>query len=297
MQNKLVEGFREMWDALLSNLPQIIVGLVLLLLVIGVGSFLRSLIRNRLFRRINDQLLVNFIGRIVFLIFLILGLIIFLNQVGLGKAASGLLAGAGVSAIVLGFAFKDIGEHFLAGFFLAFSRPFSIGDVIEVIDKVGTVKALSFRNTHVRTFDGRDIYIPNGILIKNPLTNYTKDGLLRHEFIVGLDYGDNIAEATDVVLSELEGIKNIAKTKDLAPFVIIEKFDVSTVNLKVYFWTNTAEFSGSVLLLKSTVMRRVCKRLMDEGYNLPADILELKPYKNEQAIPVEVRNGKGAGEA
>lgn len=297
MQNKLVEGFSEMWDALLSNLPQIIVGLVLLLLVIGVGSLLRSLIRNRLAGRINDQLLVNFIGRIVFLIFLILGLVIFLNQVGLGKAASGLLAGAGVSAIVLGFAFKDIGEHFLAGFFLAFSRPFSIGDVIEVIDKVGTVKALSFRNTHVRTFDGRDIYIPNGILIKNPLTNYTKDGLLRHDFVVGLDYNDNIADATEVVLKELERTKNIAKAKDLAPFVIIEKFDVSTVNLKVHFWTNTAEFSGSVLLLKSTVMRQVSKRLLDEGYNLPADIVELKSYKSDQIFPVEVHKPKNTGEA
>ncbi|GAB5522387.1 MAG: hypothetical protein Roseis2KO_02590 [Roseivirga sp.] len=294
MQNKLVEGFKEMWEALLSNLPQIIVGTVLLLLVIGVGSLLRSFIRNRLAKRINDQLLVNFIGRIVFLIFLILGLIIFLNQVGLGKAASGLLAGAGVSAIVLGFAFKDIGEHFLAGFFLAFSRPFSIGDVIEVIDKVGTVRSLSFRNTHVRTFDGRDIYIPNGILIKNPLTNYTKDGLIRHDFTVGIDYGDDVTRATETIMKELESTKHITRSTGLEPFVIIEKFDVSTVNLKVHFWTNTAEFSGSVLLLKSTVMKQICKRLMDEGFSLPADIVELKPYKSDQLIPVEVYKGDNA---
>ena len=62
----------------------------------------------------------------------IFGLLLFLGIVGLGKAASGLLAGAGVSAFIIGFAFKDIGENFLAGIIMAFDRPFRIGDVVEI---------------------------------------------------------------------------------------------------------------------------------------------------------------------
>lgn len=292
MQNELLQGFREMWDSFLANLPSIVVGLCLLLVIIGIGIFLRSFIRSRLLKKLDDQLLVNFIGRVVFLIFLVFGLVVFLNQVGLGGAASGLLAGAGVSAIVLGFAFKDIGENFLAGFFLAFSRPFSIGDVIEVLDKVGTVRALSFRNTQIRTFDGRDIYIPNGMLIKNPLTNYTKDGLLRHDFVIGLDYGEDILEANQVMLKTLQEVTDIPKSADLAPFVIIDKFDTSTVNLKIYFWTNAAEFSGSVLLIKSRVMHQVCKALLDQGFSLPADIVELKAYGADERFPLIIHKAE-----
>jgi small-conductance mechanosensitive channel len=292
MQNELLQGFREMWNGFLANLPHIVVGLCLLLVIVGIGVFLRSFIRGRLLKKLDDQLLVNFIGRVVFLLFLVFGLVVFLNQVGLGGAASGLLAGAGVSAIVLGFAFKDIGENFLAGFFLAFSRPFSIGDVIEVLDKVGTVRSLSFRNTQIRTFDGRDIYIPNGMLIKNPLTNYTKDGLLRHDFVIGLDYGEDILEANQVILKTLQEVTDIPKSADLEPFVIIDKFDTSTVNLKIYFWTNAAEFSGSVLLLKSRVMHQVCKALLDHGFSLPADIVELKAYGADERFPLLIHKAE-----
>tara|TARA_B110000046_G_scaffold47958_1_gene53064 strand:+ start:43216 stop:43455 length:240 start_codon:yes stop_codon:yes gene_type:complete len=68
------------------------------------------------------------------------------------------LAGAGVTAILLGFAFKDIGENLLAGIMLAFNRPFTIGNVIELDGFLVTGKALQLRSTHLRTFDGRDIY-------------------------------------------------------------------------------------------------------------------------------------------
>jgi small conductance mechanosensitive channel len=66
----------------------------------------------------------------------------FLNKIGLGDAVAGLLAGAGVTAIIVGFAFKDIGENLLAGIMLAFNRPFNIGNVVEIDGFVGTVKAL-----------------------------------------------------------------------------------------------------------------------------------------------------------
>jgi len=240
--------------------------------------------------RINDQLLSNFIGRLIFLIFLIIGVVMFLNQIGLGQAAGGLLAGAGVSALIIGLAFKDIGENFLAGFFLAFSRPFSIGDVIQVADITGKARALNFRNTHVRTFDGRDVFLPNSMLIKSPLTNFTRDGLMRHDFVIGLDYGDNIAEATRVIIEELTSMANITKAEGIEPFVIINDFGTSTINLRTYFWINTYDYVGSTLQLKSAVMHQVLLRLSEAGFNMPADIIELKIYQEGQPIPVSLRN-------
>ncbi len=174
MKDRFVASFNDFTDKIIDNSPDIAIGLILLVLFIVIGSLVRSFIKKRLFKKLDDRLLVNFIGRIVFLLLVIMGGVIFLNQIGLGKAASGLLAGAGVSTLILGFAFKDLGENFLAGFFLAFSRPFGIGDVIEVEGLKGMVKVLNFRNTHIRSFDGRDIYLPNAMLIKNPLQNYTQ---------------------------------------------------------------------------------------------------------------------------
>lgn len=288
MNEKLRTAFDNFWSSILDNAPSILIGFGLLLIFILIGYSLQSLIRRRLIRRLNDQLLTNFIGRVVFLIFIIIGLTTFLNEVGWGKAASSLLAGAGVSALIIGFAFKDIGENFLAGFFLAFSRPFSIGDIIEIEGMKGTVRALNFRSTHVRTFDGRDVFVPNASLIKNMLTNYTRDGLMRHNFIIGIDYGDDLVKANQVILDELSRVDGLVKNMGMEPFVVIQEFGTSTINLNIHFWTNSHDFEGSVLLLKSEVMRLIVDRLTQEGFSMPADIVELKIYKPEYAIPVTV---------
>ncbi|UII24769.1 mechanosensitive ion channel family protein [Fulvivirga maritima] len=289
MKERVFNAFAHFWESIIDRVPEISIGVIMLVFFTITGVMLRRFTQRRLLKRLGDQLLANFIGRIIFLVFLVIGIVIFRNQLGLSRAAGGLLAGAGVSALIIGFAFKDIGENFLSGFFLAFSRPFRIGDIIQVDSFTGTVRALSFRNTHIRTFDGRDIFIPNSILIKQPLTNFTRDGLMRHDFIVGLDYGDDIARATTVILDELSKMQNITTAEGVEPFVIINDFGTSTINLKIHFWINTYDFLGSTTVLKSTVMHQVVNRLISEGFNMPADIIELKIYQEGQPIPVAVK--------
>jgi len=211
----------------------------------------------------------------------------------LGKAVSGMLAGAGLTAVILGFAFKDIGENLLAGVMMAFSRPFNIGDVIEINSFVGTVKFLNLRNTHIRTFNGRDIYIPNSNMVKNPLINYTQDGLLRHDFIVGLDYGEAIPEVIRVIDQALMDITEIVHAKELKPFVTIQEFATSTINLKIHFWINSKDYIGSTVVLKSEVMRQVISALIQKDFGMPADILELKIYQEGQPIPIMLKKEEG----
>jgi small-conductance mechanosensitive channel len=289
MRSRVEEAFAKFWDSVLARSPEILVGLILLIVFILLGYMARRLIRNRLIRRVNDPLLVNFIGRIVFLLITLIGIILFLGQVGLTEAAGGMLAGAGVGALILGFAFKDIGENFIAGFLLAVSRPFGIGDIIQIDTFTGTVKELKFRNTRIRTLDGRDIFVPNATMVKNPLTNFTRDGLMRHDFTIGLDYEDSMAEAIKSIINELSGLANIVKTPDLMPFVTIKQFGVSTIDLQVFFWINTVDFLGQVTVLKSQVMHEVLKRLKRDGFNMPADIVELKIYQEGKPIPVHLQ--------
>ena len=288
MKEQFINAFERFFDRVVDQSPDIVVGILLFAALTFMGQTLRRLTKKRLARRVEDPLLVNFIGRIIFLVFLIIGIVFFLNQVGLGKAAGGLLAGAGVSAIILGFAFKDIGENFLAGFFLAFSRPFSIGDVIELEGLKGVVKALNFRNTHIRTFDGKDIFIPNAMLIKNPLQNFTRDGLLRYRFVVGIDYGDDIRKAIKTIVDTLNKDSHIEKEGDVEPFIQLEEFATSTVNLGVYYWVNSKNFTGHIASLTTGVMHAVVQKLIAEGFNLPADIVELKIYQEDEPILLAV---------
>jgi small-conductance mechanosensitive channel len=290
MIERIQQEFGEWWDGMLEISPSIFFGTALLILFIILGNFAKKVFIKRFGSRTDDLLLTNFLGKILFWIFVIIGISFFLKKIGLGGAVSGLLAGAGVTAIVLGFAFKDIGENLLAGIMLAFNRPFNIGNVIEIDSFVGTVKALQLRSTHIRTFNGRDIYIPNSSLIKNPLINYTQDGLLRHDFVVGLDYGESIQDVMHVINSTLENVKEIVHAEGLAPFVTISEFATSTINLKIHFWINTKDFLGSTTVLKSEVMRQIISALIAKDFGMPADILELKIYQEGRPIPIQIKN-------
>lgn len=292
MKNRFAEAFNQYYEMIIDRSPNILLGVFGLVLFIFLGILVKRVVRKRI--HIEDVLLKNFISRTIMVVFIIIGSVILLNQLGLGKAASGLMAGAGVSAIILGFAFKDIGENFLAGFFLAFSRPFSIGDIIEVESIQGMVSSMSFRNTSVRTFDGRDIFIPNAMLIKNPLTNFTRDGLQRHDFVLGLDYGDNIANAISNIKQVLQAETRIPQEGELEPFVELEEFGTSTVNLRVYYWINSFNYTDSLAILKTEVMRNVLNGLMQEGYTMPADIVELKIYQEDQPIPIRMAKDVGS---
>ncbi len=287
--NQFVDAFREFGNNIVQKSPAILIGLIFLVIFVLIGYGLRALIKRRLNKGTNDPLLISFIGRVVMLTMIIIGLVIFLNQLGLGKAASGVLAGAGVSAIILGFAFKDIGENFIAGFFLAFSRGFNIGDVIEVQGIKGKVTALNLRNTHIRTFDGKDIFMPNALLIKNPLSNFTRDGLLRYDFMIGLDYGANITDAASLIMNTLDAETRIEHNDDLKPFVLLEEFSTSTINIRIFYWVNSFDFLGPIAFLQTEVMNKVITALTKAGFSLPADIIELKIYQEGQPIPVSIK--------
>ncbi|HUV29844.1 MAG TPA: mechanosensitive ion channel domain-containing protein [Acidobacteriota bacterium] len=101
------------------------------------------------------------------------GLVLALNVLGLKGLATSLVAGGGITAVVPGFAFRQIAENFLAGFFPAFSRPFEIGDLIESGDLQGTVTSTEMRSMHVRAVNGRDVFIPSSQIFNIPLINYT----------------------------------------------------------------------------------------------------------------------------
>jgi small-conductance mechanosensitive channel len=228
----------------------------------------------------DDRLLARFLARLIRAAFILLGLMIVMKIIGLTDIAAGLITGASVSAIVVGFAFKDIGENFLAGFMLAFNRPFRVGDVVELEKYRGKVVALNFRNTQIKTFDGKDIYIPNANIIKTPVINYTIDGYQRYDFTFGIDYGSNVDEAIEITMKVLTSIKGILQ-EERKPSVAIKELGTSSIHLTAYYWLDTFDKNSSALQIQTKAMDRVVDALDKAGFYLPGDVLELKYYKNE----------------
>src|SRR5690606_23860716 len=187
--------FGKYYDKLVELMPRLLLGIMTFLIVFFAAKLMRRLLAKYMARRTEELLIAQFVVRMIYLLMIIFGIVVALDIGGLDGTASNLLAGAGLSAIILGFAFKDIGENFLAGILLAFKRPFRIGDLVEIQGIKGRITNLDLRETLVNTYDGKDVFIPNAIIVKNPIVNFTLDGNFRDSFVIGLDYSANVDEA------------------------------------------------------------------------------------------------------
>lgn len=258
------------WQQFLFVLPKLLLALVVLAVASTAARRLSALIGHRLRLRTDDPLLADFLTRFSRWGLLLLGALLALQVVGLSGMVSGLLAGAGLSAFIVGFAFKDIAENFLAGVILAFNRPFRINDTVQIRDMIGHVEALNLRTTLMRTFEGKHIFLPNSLVLKEPLINYTRDGHLRQDFLVSVELGPDVtpAVATDLILSYLRTVPEVQQAPR-TPYVNLEKATATTADLRVYFWTDAEDYRRGVLQLKSQLMEQIKLELRGAGLSVP----------------------------
>ena len=285
-------SLQQYYEEFLRILPRIALAILVIILGVLLAQMLTSFYKRRFQQKSEDPLMSKFLAQAVKVILIIITIMLALRVAGLDDIATGLLTAVGGGAIILGFAFQDIGKNFLAGIILAFNRPFNINDTIKVDDIFGKVKELSFRYSHIKTFDGRDIYIPNSDVLTKPVENYTADGFYRVDFTVGLGYEDDIDAAKKVIQDVLDNNKEIIRDGEHENFVIEDELAASTVNLKVFFWVDTVDYRRASRILRGMIIKEVKVALADRDFNLPSDVVELKLYKNSPDIPFKLNRGE-----
>ena len=269
------------YEGLVVLLPKLIVAIIVFSVLYFLAGRIRKLVQKRLDKQMDDPLLARFLARIARVLIIIIALLIVLQILGLGATAGGLLATAGLGAFVIGFAFKDIGENFLAGIILAFDRPFRIKDVVELDGIEGVVITLNFRTSHLKTFDGKDVYIPNANIIKNKVINYTIDGFIRKNFELRLDYGSDIGRAQKIVLEVLGQVDGIIKAGAKAPAAHLTELENSIMKLTAYYWIDTFDETVSVFKVQTEVLDKSWNALHEAGFYMPGDVIEVKNYKDQ----------------
>lgn len=143
----------------------------------------------RLLRDLVRVLLVALAGAIVY------------SQVW-GKDLSGALTALGVSSIVVGLALQEPLGNLFSGVMLLMERPFEVGDHIEIGDVSGEVKEINWRSAHLKAFGGLTRVVPNSVLNKEVITNYSRPRRLRMEMIeVSFSYDDPPNDVRDVLLA------------------------------------------------------------------------------------------------
>lgn len=185
---------------------------------------------------------------------------------------SGLLVGAGFLGIVLGLAARQTIGSLIAGFVLMFSRPFEIGDWIQIDDREGIVTEITIVNTRMQTFDGEFAMLPNDLVISSEILNRTRKGRLRIHVEVGVDYDTDLDEAVEIakeVVGEVDDILTVPQ-----PQVIVKEFGASAVVLDILYWIDKPS-ARRRNRSRSAVIRAVHDAFDDAGIKIPFPQREL----------------------
>ncbi|MBT8062797.1 MAG: mechanosensitive ion channel family protein [Xanthomonadales bacterium] len=275
--NFVTESLQADWQAFLSFSPRLLYAGLLLLVFASVASAVGKLITRVLQRSEKLRSNVRFVRRIVVWSIRVVGILLALGVMGFQGVAASLLATGGVVAIVLGFAFREIGENLLAGIFLTFSRPFELGDLVKTGDLTGTVRAIDIRSVHIRTEDACDVFVPNAQIFREELYNYTRDGLRRPGFRIGVAYHDDPSAVADLLQTAVARVPNVLSEPQA--FVSIENFADSHVVYGVYFWMDTTRSQQGIVSVSNAVKTACWKALSDAGMTFSTDVttaLEIK---------------------
>ncbi|SFG38266.1 Small-conductance mechanosensitive channel [Halopelagius inordinatus] len=193
----------------------------------------------------------------------------------------GLLVGAGFLGIVVGMAARQTLGSLIAGFVLMFSRPFEIGDWIEIGEYEGIVTDITVVNTRIQSFDGEYVMVPNDVISAETLVNRSRKGRLRIEVEVGVDYDENPTHAAEVAqeaVSELEDVLGVP-----SPQVVLKEFGDSAVVLGVRAWIDRP--SARRRARTQTAIVGAVKEAFDrEGIKIPYPQQELMAREEKEGF-------------
>jgi small-conductance mechanosensitive channel len=225
------------------------------------------------------------IARSVGFLVLMFGIYIVLRVSGLTRLALTVLGGTGILGLVIGIAFRDITENFLASVILSMRRPYLMGDLVEIVGVLGYVQRLTTRATMLVTLDGNHVEIPNSAVYKNTIRNFTTNKNRREDFTVGIGYDAPIIKAQEIVLEVLR--EHPAVLKEPEPWALVDSLGSAVVVLKVYFWLDGSEHSW--LKVRSSVIRMVKRAFQDQDISMPDDAREII---FPRGVPIELKRKK-----
>jgi small conductance mechanosensitive channel len=264
-------GLYDQLRRIVRTMPLLLFSVLILAVAWVIARFFAGVTRRSLRRRELNQLLVNVLGRGVALVIFLLGMYVVFQIAGLSSVALGILGGTGLLGLILGIAFQDIAENFLASILLSFQSPYHSGDLVQIEDVTGFVQIMTLRTTVLMTQDGNHVQIPNATVYKSKITNFTSNPNRRADFVVGIGYEESTADVQELVLDVLR--EHPAVLRDPEPMVLVDNLGAATVNLRIYFWMDGREYS--FLKVKSSVIRLVKRALQEADISMPGEVREL----------------------
>ncbi len=202
------------------------------------------------------------------------GVVIYLIP-GLRNLSYSIFAGAGVLAIVIGFATQKTLGNLVSGVMIAIYQPYRIGDRVAVAGEYGVIEDITLRHTIINTWENKRVVIPNSKMDDEIIDNYTlEDPSILGWIDVGISYDSDIDLARRIMVEEVRahpdflerGVHTELLAQDESVRVRVTDFTENAVVLRLYFW---AADQPTRFRMACDLRERIKKRFEKEGVEIP----------------------------
>lgn len=282
----------ERLQRLVTALPLLALALLLLLALNWLGRLVAGW--QWPYRRIRrNPYLADLLRQVVRVGFTLVGVLIALNLLGAAALVGAVLGAAGIVGLALGFAFKDLVENYIAGILLSLRQPFAPNDHIRIEGHEGKVAALTSRATTLITLDGNHLRLPNALVFKGVILNFSRNPTRMIVFEVGVGTNEDLREAQRLAVRALAATPGVLAQP--APAALVTALADSSVTLRCTAWVDQrhADF-GKV---QSESIQAVKAALEAAGLDLPEPIQRVQLLRPASATQPSAPTARGSREA
>lgn len=234
---------------------------VLAALIFIVGFIVAGWVKRRIIRfagrsRHFDKTMGSFLANLARYGILALTIIFVLQNFGFQTTS--LVALLGAAGLAIGLALQGVLGGIASGVMLVIFRPIRVGDFVEVNGHAGTVKDISLFTTELATVDNVQVIVPNTNVWANTIKNYSVYDTRRAEWIFGVSYGTNLAQAEQIVKDVI--YNDPRSLHDPDPFIQVNNLGDFSVDFLVRVWVPAKEYFAY-----QADMKRQVKEALDAG--------------------------------
>lgn len=214
--------------------PRLALALLVLTIALFVSRWISRWVCAGLTRLSTNQSLVALTSSVVRVIVIAIGVFMALGVLGLDKTVTSLLAGAGVLALAVGFAFQDLTTNFISGTMIALARPIQVGDTIETNGFTGKVLSVKIRSILLDNGQGQTVEIPSKDVFQKSIINHSRNGLRRIEVVAGVSYLDDLTRAKHIAQEAVRVLPFMAKGQPVE--LHYRAFTGDNIQFMLWFW-------------------------------------------------------------
>ena len=246
-------------------------------LIIFVGRWivklLLKIIKTALEKTSIEETVRIFIANLLNTLLMVIIFIAAINQLGIETTS--IIAMLGAAGLAIGLSLQGSLANFAAGILVVTFKPYKVGDYIEAGSAAGTVLDIQIFSTVLKTGDNKIVIIPNGIIMKDSIVNYSGQATRRVDIVASCGYEDDIDKVKEILWDILNQEDRILAEPE--PKVAVSELADNSINFIVRPWVNSSDRSN----VKYSILEQIKKRFDEEGISIPYPQRDVHIYNHD----------------